>query len=227
MPIIQAVNISKIFNLGQHNQVRALKNVNLSIESGQCVLLSGPSGSGKSTLLSILACLSKPTEGAYFCMGEQVSRWSEKFLTQFRRQHIGIIFQHFHLISGLTARANVAIPLVPRNFSHYALKQAIEVAADAAGIIHKIDEPVEKLSGGEQQRVAIARALVSNPELLFADEPTAHLDSHTALNILNTLQKLKNQGKTIVITSHDPLVQQHPMIDRHLRLQDGTLTDSL
>ncbi|WP_448518824.1 ABC transporter ATP-binding protein [Rhodoflexus sp.] len=223
MPVIQTVGISKVFNSGATNEVKALTDISLTIEAGECVLLSGPSGSGKSTLLSILACLAKPTEGAYYCLDKQVSRWSEKFLTRFRRRHIGMIFQQFHLIRGLTVRANIAVPLVPRGIEHGRLKQAVEKAAENAGIAHKLDFPIEKLSGGEQQRTAIARALVADPSILFADEPTAHLDSRTAAAVLDVLQALKTAGKTIIITSHDPLVQQHPIIDNKLLLKDGKL----
>jgi putative ABC transport system ATP-binding protein len=220
---MQTIGISKVFNGGESNEVRALTNISLTIEAGECVLLSGPSGSGKSTLISVLACLAKPTEGAYYCLGEQVSRWSEKFLTRFRRQHIGIVFQQFHLIRGLTVRANIAVPLIPCGLSHNKLKVAVESAAAHAGITHKLETLVEKLSGGEQQRVAIARALAANPTVIFADEPTAHLDSLTASAILETFAALKKQGKTIIITSHDPLVQQHAIIDRRFTLKDGAL----
>jgi putative ABC transport system ATP-binding protein len=223
MPVIETIGISKVFNSGESNEVKALTDISLTIEAGECVLLSGPSGSGKSTLLSILACLAKPTEGAYYCLGEQVSRWPEKFLTRFRRQHIGMVFQQFHLIRGLTVRANIAVPLIPYGLSHNSLKKAVEKAAESAGIIHKIESPIEKLSGGEQQRVAIARALAANPTIVFADEPTAHLDSHTAAAILDVFTSLKKGGKTIIVTSHDPLVQQHSIIDNKLTLKDGRL----
>ncbi|MCS7017700.1 MAG: ABC transporter ATP-binding protein [Cytophagales bacterium] len=225
MPIIQTIGISKVFNIGASNEFTALTNISLTIEAGECVLLSGPSGSGKSTLLSILACLAKPTEGAYFCMGEQVSRWSEKFLTRFRRQHIGMIFQQFHLIRGLNVRANIAIPLVPQGLSHSRLKAAVEQAAEQTGIAHKLDIPVEKLSGGEQQRVAIARAIVAQPAILFADEPTAHLDSHNAKTILDLFANFQKNGKTIIIASHDPLVQQHFFISKRLIIRDGMLAE--
>lgn len=226
MPVIQTIGIGKIFNRGESNEFRALSDVSLTVESGECVLLSGPSGSGKSTLLSILACLAKPTEGAYYCMGEQVSRWSEKFLTRFRRRHIGMIFQHFHLIRGLTVRANIAVPLVPQGLSHHALKQAVEKAAESAGIAHKLDFPVEKLSGGEQQRTAIARALVTRPAIILADEPTAHLDSRNAAAILDLFVEFQKIGKTIIIASHDPLVQQHSLINRRFVIHDGKLSKS-
>jgi putative ABC transport system ATP-binding protein len=225
MPVIETIGISKVFNGGESNEVKALSDISLTIEAGECVLLSGPSGSGKSTLLSILACLAKPTEGAYYCLGEQVSRWSEKFLTRFRRQHIGMVFQQFHLIRGLTVRANIAVPLIPYGLSHSNLKKSVEQAAENAGIAHKMEAPIEKLSGGEQQRVAIARALAANPTIIFADEPTAHLDSHTATAVLDVFTSLKASSKTIIITSHDLLVQQHPIVNKRLFIKDGRLTD--
>jgi putative ABC transport system ATP-binding protein len=136
-----------------------------------------------------------------------------------------MVFQQFHLIRGLTVRANIAVPLIPYGLSHSNLKKSVEQAAENAGIAHKMEAPIEKLSGGEQQRVAIARALAANPTIIFADEPTAHLDSHTATAVLDVFTSLKASGKTIIITSHDLLVQQHPIVNKRLFIKDGRLTD--
>jgi len=222
-PILKTENLTKKFHAKKSNEVIAIQEVNLEIQKGECVLLTGASGSGKSTLLAILSCLAKPTSGKYFCLNEPVSRWSEKFLTRFRRQHIGIVFQHFNLVKGLSVARNVSLPLLPQNLSFEEIKQAVHQATKQVNISHRIDFQVDKLSGGELQRTAVARALVNNPTLIFADEPTAHLDSENSIRILSLFQELKKAGKTLIITTHDPRVEQHPLADRKLTLQDGIL----
>lgn len=222
-PLISTQNLSKTFNKGQSNEVKAVQNINLEIKTNEAVLLQGSSGSGKSTLLAMLGCLSRPSAGEYLCMGEKVSRWSEKFLTQYRQKHIGIVFQQFQLIQGLSVFDNIAIPLLPLNLTRKAIILAVEKAAQDAEIAHKLSFRVDILSGGEMQRVAIARALVNNPTLLLADEPTAHLDTETAKTILALFEKLKNLGKTLVITSHDHLVKQSLLFDTHIAMKDGQI----
>ncbi|MEJ2052338.1 MAG: ABC transporter ATP-binding protein [Calditrichaceae bacterium] len=224
-PIIAIKNLSKIFNKGQHNQVDAVVDVSLSVQSNQCVVIKGPSGSGKSTLLSILGCLSKPTEGEYTCLGNKVSRWSEKFLTEFRRKHIGIVFQNFNLISGLTVLENIELPLIPVNISVSKIRKIAEDNARHLQIDHRLSFNVETLSGGEMQRLAIARALINNPDIIIADEPTAHLDTELANEILEIFAQLKANGNTLVIASHDPLVEKHPMVDKVYCMRDGRLGD--
>ncbi|GAA4830069.1 ABC transporter ATP-binding protein [Algivirga pacifica] len=216
-------NLSKGFNLGKSNEFYALKNISISIDKGECVLLKGPSGSGKTTLLTLLSCLSKPTSGSYTCMDVQVSKWSEKFLTRFRKEHIGVIFQHFNLITGFSTAYNIALPLIPLGLSTKALDEKVKEAAEKVNIAHKLDTHVDRLSGGELQRVAIARALISAPEILFADEPTAHLDSKNAQEVLSIFEQLKEEGKTILITTHDPLVEEHGIIDRTILMKDGVI----
>jgi putative ABC transport system ATP-binding protein len=224
-PIISIKNLSKIFNKGQHNQVNAVLDVSLSVQSNQCVVIKGPSGSGKSTLLSILGGLAKPTKGEYICLDEKVSRWSEKFLTQFRREHIGIVFQNFNLINGLTVEENVAMPLLPMNLSVKDIKDKSKQTAKHLQIDHRLSFKVDTLSGGEMQRLAIARALINNPDIIIADEPTAHLDTELAKDILEIFNQLKAEGKTLIIASHDPLVESHPMIDKVFCMRDGQLGD--
>ena len=224
-PIISIKNLSKIFNKGQHNQVNAVLDVSLSVQSNQCVVIKGPSGSGKSTLLSILGGLAKPTKGEYICLDEKVSRWSEKFLTQFRREHIGIVFQNFNLINGLTVEENVAMPLLPMNRSVKDIKDKSKQTAKHLQIDHRLSFKVDTLSGGEMQRLAIARALINNPDIIIADEPTAHLDTELAKDILEIFNQLKAEGKTLIIASHDPLVESHPMIDKVFCMRDGQLGD--
>jgi putative ABC transport system ATP-binding protein len=221
--MIAAEKISKVFNLGKPNEVKAVNEVSLQIAANSCVLLQGASGSGKSTLLTLLSCLARPTSGEYLCLGEKVSRWSEKFLTQFRQKNIGIIFQHFNLIQGLTVFDNIAIPLLPQPYSRKSIANAVEMAAENAQITHRLQFKVDTLSGGEMQRVAIARALAANPQIIFADEPTAHLDRNIAAEMLDVFVSLKAKGKTLVITSHDSLVQKHPIFDTIIEMQDGKI----
>jgi len=219
--LIETRQLSKIFYEGQPNEVAAVQNINLSVEKGQAVLLRGASGSGKSTLLALLACLSKPTAGEYLCMQQPVSRWSEKFLTRFRQEHIGIVFQHFHLLKGLTVQDNIVLPLVPLQFSRKEKAYKVQQAAELAHIQHRLHYRVDTLSGGEMQRVAIARSLVNEPTLLLADEPTAHLDSENAQKMMRIFEELKAKGRTIVMTSHDPLVLQHGLFGQVVVMKDG------
>lgn len=216
-------NLVKTFNLGKPNEISPVKGVNLDIIQNTCTILKGASGSGKTTLLTILSCLSKPTQGEYYCLDEKVSRWSEKFLTKFRQKHIGIVFQHFHLIHKLSAFTNIALPLIPLRYNSQKMTKIVENVGEKVQLSHRLYTQVDVLSGGELQRVAIARALVNNPSLIFADEPTAHLDSEMSLKILEIFADLKAQGKTLFITTHDPLVEQHRMVDRVLSMKDGMI----
>ena len=222
--VIETKALTKTFNQGFPNELSPVKGVDLSIGKGQCVVMKGPSGSGKSTLLSLLSCLSKPSSGSYSCIGQTVSKWSEKFLTKFRLAHIGIVFQHFQLISGFTAYQNIGFPLWPTGLSAAQIDLKISKAAQLASISHRLTEKVEKLSGGEMQRVAIARALVNEPTLLFADEPTAHLDSLTSFKILEVFSTIKASGGTLLITTHDSVVEKHPMVDRVITVSDGNVS---
>lgn len=222
--LIQTNSLSKIFNAGKPNQVCPVESVDVNIQAGTAVLLKGPSGSGKSTLLSLLACLMRPTSGEYLYRGEQISRWSEKFLTRFRQAHIGVVFQQFRLISGYTAAQNIGLPLFPLGLPEKILQEKVDEAAQLVGITHRLAAQVATLSGGEMQRVAIARALVNTPEVILADEPTSQLDSAHSANILSIFADLKKQGKTIVLTSHDPIVEQSAFLDQTLLMRDGRLS---
>lgn len=220
---IETISLQKIYHRGKPNEVRAVDGVDLKIGRGTMAVLRGPSGSGKTTLLSVLACLTKPTSGTFYCLGEQVSKWTEQLLTEFRRRHIGIVFQHFNLISGLTTRQNIALPLIPLGRSLRQNREAVAQAAEQLGIAHRLDFRVDLLSGGEMQRVAIARALVMQPEIIFADEPTAHLDQANSENVLAILDGLKQQGHSLIVTTHDPLVANSSIVDQQIYMQDGRL----
>lgn len=221
--IIQIRNLSKIFNKDVSNEVHAVKNATLDIKQNSALLFRGPSGSGKSTLLSMLGGLTRPTSGDLICLGENLSHWPEKFLTGFRRKHIGMIFQNFNLINNLSTFDNIASPLIPQAISLQTIRERVERVATIAKIEHRLHFKTASLSGGEQQRVSIARALISEPEILIADEPTAHLDSALSDEILDIFSTLKSQGKTILIATHDPLLNKHPLIDQVYCVQDGRL----
>ena len=226
MLALQTQNLSKIFNKGKNNEFVALSNISLSIKKGSCTLLKGSSGSGKTTLISILAGLTKPTSGSYICLEENVSHWSEKFLTGFRREHIGIVFQHFNLIQGLTIEQNIILPLLPLNYSTQKMESMSKEAATLAQISHKLNQKIDILSGGELQRTAIARALIRKPAILFADEPTSHLDRKNALEVFEVFEKLKASGQTIILTTHDEWLKNHSIIDNVIELNDGKLVIS-
>ncbi len=220
---IETIGLNKIFNKNKNNEVVPVKEVSLIIPENTCIVLKGASGSGKTTLLSILSCLSKPSSGSYLCLGKEVSHWSEKFLTHFRRNHLGIIFQQFQLIKGIDVYTNIALPLLPLGLSVKAIHQRVLQYAEEVNIQNRLNFKTDILSGGEMQRVAIARALINNPDIVFADEPTAHLDTKNSENILAVFAKLKEKGKTIVITTHDPLVEKHPIVDEIFEMQDGRI----
>ncbi|MCS6820296.1 MAG: ABC transporter ATP-binding protein [Microscillaceae bacterium] len=222
-PIIRLQNISKTFNKGKNNEVIAVKNISLEILPHTCTVIQGASGSGKSTLLSIIACLNKASSGDYWLMGNHVTHWSEKFLTQFRRKHIGIVFQNFQLIPDLTVFQNIALPLLPFPYSYKEIEQKVKPWAEQLGIAHRLLFQVKNLSGGEMQRTALARALVQNPSILIADEPTSHLDTQRSVQILQILNELKHNGKTILLATHDLRVREHLQIDNCLQMKDGEL----
>ncbi len=221
--IIKTRNLNKIFNKNGPNEVRAVQGATLDIRPGSASLFRGPSGSGKSTLLSMLGGLTRPSSGDLICLGENLSHWPEKFLTGFRRKHIGMIFQNFNLINNLSAYDNIATPLIPQAISIQSLRKRVERVAAIAQIEHRLHFKAATLSGGEQQRVAIARALISEPEILIADEPTAHLDSALSDEILDIFAVLKQNGKTILIATHDPVLNNHPLIDQIYCIKDGRL----
>jgi putative ABC transport system ATP-binding protein len=200
-----------------------LHNINLSIRQGEWVSLVGPSGSGKTTLLGIMAGIDRPTTGKVFMHGQEISSMREGQLARFRNQQIGIIFQSFFLISSLTALENVAVPLFIGKNKRHALDKAADMLAQV-GLSHRLNNRPHQLSGGEQQRVAIARALVTEPAILYADEPTGNLDSSSSQQLMMLLHTLrKRQNLSLMVVTHDNTVAAHG--DRVLHLYDGMLVD--
>lgn len=221
--MIQLLNIRKIFNSGKPNEFVAIDGVDLTIDSLRATALKGPSGSGKTTLLSILGCMSRPTSGRITLDGQEITSLPERFLTEIRRKSFGFMFQQFHLIKGLTAIENVMIPAYPVGEKHAALKKRAAALLDLLNMGPKASSKVEWLSGGEAQRVAIARALINDPAVIIADEPTAHLDTHLSGEFMEIMRQLKEQGKTLVIASHDPIVYESDIIDRIVDMRDGRI----
>lgn len=235
--MIEMLEVSKAFNSGKPNEFLALDGVNLVVKRGELTILKGPSGSGKTTLLSLVGCMSRPTSGRIKLHGvrtsllaqssrtEQldISSLPERFLTEIRRRNFGFIFQQFNLVRGISVMENITLPALPsgENYADFR-KRAVELL-EQFGISRHADSKVEWLSGGEMQRVAIARALINNPELIIADEPTAHLDSRLSKEFMELVAGFRQEGRTVLIASHDPLVFDDPRGDRVIEMRDGRI----
>jgi putative ABC transport system ATP-binding protein len=224
--MIRVQNVSKVYNKGEPNQVRAVWEVSLHVRQGEMVTIRGPSGSGKTTLLTLIGCISRPTSGEIHVAGKTISRLPEKFMTIHRRSHVGIIFQQFNLIHDLSVEKNIALPLYPLQLSATLMDDRVDALLRRVRLDERRAFPVKRLSGGEQQRVAIARALANDPEIVLADEPTAHLDTALSAELMETLRAIKGEGRTVVIASHDPLVYSHPSVDRLLEMKDGRMVEA-
>jgi putative ABC transport system ATP-binding protein len=220
-PLIAATDVTKVFNRGRPDEVAALHRVCVEIGRGDVAVLKGPSGSGKTTLLSLIACMARPTSGRILLDGRDVAKLPERFLTQLRRRRFGFIFQQFHLVRGVSVLENVLLPLYPLEVGFAAMRARGEEVLRRLRIWDRRRLRPNQLSGGEQQRVAIARALINDPDIVIADEPTAHLDRELSAEFLDILQGINGEGKTIVIATHDPFVYEHPLVKTVLRLRDG------
>ena len=219
--MIELTEVKKIYNRGKENEVAAVRGVSLIIEAHKVTVLKGPSGSGKTTLLTLIGCLARPTSGRVRLRGEMISSLPEKFLTELRRKTFGFIFQQHNLIRGLSALENVMLPGYPLGIPRARLAAtALDLLAQL-GLEYRAGLTAEHLSGGEAQRVAIARALVNGPEVVIADEPTANLDTVLTQQFLEIAARLKSEGKTVLMTSHDPRIWQAPLVDRVITLADG------
>jgi putative ABC transport system ATP-binding protein len=223
LSLIEVEKVSKIYNPGKADELTALKAASLSIDSGEVAVLTGPSGSGKTSLLSLIGCMARPTEGKVFVDGKDVVKLPERFLTDIRRQKFGFIFQQFHLIRELTVLDNVLLPLFPLDISARKMNERALPILQGLKIDNKKNLKVKKLSGGEQQRVAIARALINRPQIIIADEPTAHLDRKLAQEFMETLTLLNREGKTIIIATHDPFVHDNQLVNKAIVMRDGQI----
>ena len=216
--------VSKLYNEGRPNEVPALRGVSLEIARDAVTVLKGPSGSGKTTLLSIIGLMARPTTGRVLLDGEMVSGLPERFLTAGRRTRFGFVFQRFNLIRGLSVIENVMLPAAPLGEDYRAVRARAEARLAALDLAGKADMPVEFLSGGETQRVAIARALVNDAAVLIADEPTANLDTELALRFLDIVADLRAEGRTVIMTSHDPRIWGAEIVDTVVEMRDGRIT---
>jgi putative ABC transport system ATP-binding protein len=220
--VIRLENVQKIYDLGKV-KVEAVRGISLTIHKGEFVGIEGPSGSGKSTLLNMVGCLDVPTKGEIYLNDKKVSSLSESNLATIRGRRIGFIFQQFNLIPTLTALENVTLPMV---FQGYGSVQRIKRGRELLRKVEleeRMNHKPSELSGGQQQRVAIARALANNPSMILADEPTGNLDSKTGKHVMSLLNKLNDDGITIVMVTHDPISAKHAK--RVFYLKDGQLCD--
>ena len=221
-PVIEVHGVTKIFELGQI-RVRALRNVSLRIDAGDLVAIMGSSGSGKSTLMNILGCLDIPTSGRYLIDGVDVSEMDEDDLADLRNRKIGFVFQSFNLVARTSALVNVELPLAYAGLRGAERRKRAERALRSVGMANRMHHQSSELSGGQQQRVAVARALVTNPSLILADEPTGNLDSHSTEDVLRIFARLNEEGRTVVLITHEPDVAEQTK--RVIRLSDGEVVE--
>lgn len=235
--MIELSHVTKCFNSGRPNQFTAVDDVSLHIAAGRVTVLKGPSGSGKTTLLSLIGCMARPTTGRISLCGTRpaflpesesqdgidISSLPERFLTEIRRSAFGFIFQQFNLIRGITVLENVMLPVYPNGMEFDVVRDRAHRLLELLRIERHAGARVDWLSGGELQRVAIARALINNPSLIIADEPTAHLDSRLSAEFMDIVAGLKDEGRTVLIASHDPLVYENGQVDAVVELRDGRI----
>jgi putative ABC transport system ATP-binding protein len=220
---LELEDVAKIYNQGEVGEVVALRGVSLMVGKGEMICLQGPSGSGKTTLLSIIGCVLPPTSGRATIGGKKITRLPDHFLTRYRRELIGFVFQNFNMLEDLSVLENVTLPLLPLGISPKVRAKRGDALLESLAISHRRNFPLRQLSGGELQRAAIARALINDPPIIIADEPTAHLDSKLAGEVMDILAGLKKEGRTLVLASHDPLVAGHGSIDRGILVRDGMI----
>jgi len=227
MSLITTENLNKTFTRGDET-IQAIRDLNLSVEPGEFISITGASGSGKSTLLYILGLLDKPTSGRYFLQGESVENLTDTELATLRNKFMGFVFQSFHLLPRASALRNVMMPLVYSTVGGGVLSETEQreravAALDIVGLKDRMNHRPNELSGGQRQRVAIARAVVNNPKLIFADEPTGNLDSKSGRDILALFERLHSQGVTILMVTHDQSIAERA--HRQLVLKDGALVE--
>lgn len=218
--MIRIVNLKKSYEIGEE-RVQVLQGIDLDIQSGDMVALTGSSGSGKSTLMNILGCLDRPDSGHYYLAGQDVSKLSEDDLAAIRNERIGFVFQTFNLLPRMSALENVGLPLLYAGETHPGDKS--EKALKIVGLGERMHHEPNQLSGGQRQRVAIARAIVTDPAIILADEPTGNLDSKTSHEVMQLFQSLNAQGRTIVVVTHEPDIAAY--CKRQIRMVDGRIAE--
>ena len=221
--MINVRGVSLVYNQGKQNEFCALKNINLDVNNGELVILKGVSGSGKSTLLSLIALLQKPTSGEILIDGTNIAKLPDAFCSEFRHKRLGLVFQNFNLIEGLSVYENLLAPFALTNFKANVREEMIKRALELANIAHKRDENVSNLSGGERQRCAVARALSMDADIILADEPTANLDRQNARAFLSLLESFKALKKSVIVATHDSIFDELSATDRVVSLQNGEI----
>jgi putative ABC transport system ATP-binding protein len=219
--MIELVDVSKTYNAGKPSAFSAVSGVTLKIRPNECTVFKGPSGSGKTTLLCLAGCMTRPTAGRIHFKGREVTNLPERFLTPIRRDSFGFVFQNHLLIEGMSVLENVMVPAYPTGKPSDGIKRRAERLLDGLRMLPDALTNVEELSVGKRQRTAIARALINDPEVIVADEPTARLDARLAAEFLEIAAGLLEEGKTILIASHDPLVCEADLVDSVVELRDG------
>lgn len=219
--LIELKGINKIYKNGDQ-ELRVLKDIDLEVEEGEFVAIMGPSGSGKSTLMNVIGLLDRPTSGEYFLEGQEVGNLSEKKLARVRNEQIGFVFQQFFLLSKLNAFQNVELPLIYAGVHPAKRKEIAEQYLEKVELGSRMHHLPSELSGGQKQRVAIARALVNRPAIVLADEPTGALDTKTGEQIMDLLTKLNQEGKTIIMVTHEPEIAA--FANRRIVIRDGVIS---
>jgi len=219
--LIQTKDLTKTYEMGEHQEVRALSDVTLTIRRNEYVAIMGPSGSGKSTLMNLIGCLDTPTSGEYTLDGRLISALTENELADIRNHEIGFVFQVFNLLPRATAFHNVELPLIYKGTKKKEREERTRRAMEMVEMADRMHHRPNELSGGERQRVAIARALVNEPSLLLADEPTGNLDSKTGQEILKLFRKLRERGNTIILVTHDKDIALET--ERIISIRDGRI----
>lgn len=218
--LIEMENVEKAYKLGE-TAVHALRGVYLTINKGECVSIVGPSGSGKSTLMHIIGCLDVPSFGSYNLEGRDVGEMNDNELADIRKELIGFVFQDFYLIPDVSAWYNVSLPMIYNRIPPRERKERATQLLDSVGLSQRTNHFPNQLSGGERQRVTIARALANNPEIILADEPTGNLDSKTGEEIMQIFNRLNEEGKTIILVTHEHYVAEKAL--RKIHLKDGMI----
>ena len=219
--MIETVNLTKIYNQGKKNQVEAVTNANVTAEEGKITVFVGPSGCGKTTLMSMIGQLLTPTSGKVLVNQEDISAYSDGWKAKFRRENVGFIFQHINLLPNLEAQENVLIPLLSHDVDIAKFKQSAIILLEELGLGERVNFMVEQLSGGQQQRVAVARALITKPQIIIADEPLTFVDAESAQKIVEFLKILKENQKTICISTH--ILDLAHLADKTYQIKDGKI----
>ena len=235
--MIELIDVVKTYQAGLATPFTAVDRVSLTIPDARLTVLKGPSGSGKTTLLTLIGCMARPTSGRIHLHGlpagtlpapqsgdsVEITSLPERFLTTIRRRTFGFIFQQFNLVRGISVLENILLPTYPMGLDHREVEGRAIERLEGLGLARLIRSSVDRLSGGEAQRVAIARALINDPAVIIADEPTAHLDSRLSEDFMELMGEFRAAGKTLLITSHDPIVYGSPLADLVVEMRDGQI----